>query len=336
MLFLEIALHGTAGRVPLPNCQIVLRASQDRTFVPIAETTTDSDGQFSFTGLSADGTVIYLPGANRQDVHYPGTRIRLEPRRPTAQVQLIAFDAVESPSPLVTRRHEIEVRPGTEFLDIAETLVVENPTLTAYIGQSEGERAPVTLRLSLPEMLEKVTFEREFHGRNFQLLDNSLTTDIPWRPGKQELKFMYRLPADQKHKLFVRLLDRPTDHLVVRVVATDTDKITCNLPPANDRRNGEVTFERNEKGESLPAGYAVELQLGSLPIGFAVYARWTAVVLLFGMMLGTVIVARRGKQRMPAREGVHDLTHKNKRRSQRNSQRSTKRSHVTASSPPNR
>jgi hypothetical protein len=287
-----IALNGTLGLMPLANCPIVLRASQDGSFVPIAETTTDYRGRFSFAGLPADGKVIYLPGANRHEVHYPGVRVHLDSQHTTAHVKLVAYDAVESPSPLISRRHEIEVRLGGEFLEVSETLVVDNPTLTTYVGTPDGEQSPVTLRLSLPEAMVKLTFDREFHGRNFQLAEKSLTTDLPWRPGKQELKFMYRLPADQQHQQLIRRLDQPTDHVLVRVVAGDTSHVTCNLSHKVTGSQGEAVFERSAAGDLLPAGHTIELQLGSLPMGFWDFARAGALVLLCVLLLGTVVVSR--------------------------------------------
>lgn len=316
-----VAVNGTAGGVPLADCQIVLRASENGSFVPIAETRTDSDGRFAFTGLHPDGKVIYLPGANRHDVHYPGVRVRLQPNQCTANVKLIAFDAVESPSPLVIRRHEIQIRPAAEFIAVTETLVVDNPTLTAYVGQATDDRPPVTLRQSLPDKLEQITFEKEFHGRNFRLEERILSTDLPWRPGKQELKFMYRLPIDQKHQLFSRRLDRPTEHVLVRVVEGDDAELTCNIPRAKDGPDHAVTYEYREASTPLPEGHLIELHLGSAPIGFGVYARWTAALLLGALMLGTVRVAYRRRSRSPQHDDLEKTIHRNKRSVRRKSHR---------------
>jgi hypothetical protein len=178
-------------------------------------------------------------------VHYPGPRVRLEPARLTAQVKLIAFDAVESPSPLVSRQHEIAVQPGEGFLEITESLVIENPSLTAFVGLQNGDLPPVTLRLSLPEGFDKVTFDREFHGRNFQIVGGQLTTDLPWPPGSRELKFIYRLPAEQRHSVLTRVLDQPTDQVLIRVTGKDVGRIACNLPSHNGaRRQNEFCKSR--------------------------------------------------------------------------------------------
>jgi hypothetical protein len=160
------------------------------------------------------------------------------------------------------------------------------------VGRSEGDGSPKTLRLTLPEAVERLTFDREFHARNFTLAENSLTTDIPWRPGNQTLKLMYRLPADQRHKLLARLVDLPTYDVRIRIVADDTSHVACNVGDAVLRRDGELTFERRATGDPLPVGYSIELQLGSLPIGFDDYARGTAVFVLCALILATLVFVR--------------------------------------------
>ena len=314
-------MNGTSGGAPLADCQIVLRASQDGSFVPIDETTTDDRGRFSFSGLATDGNVVYLPGVNRDEVHYPGTRVRLQSSQPTADVKLVAYDAIDSPSPLVVRHHEIAVELGAEYISVAETVVIDNPTLTAYVGQGSDDRPPDTLRLSLPEKLEQITFQKEFHGRNFRLEEKNLITDLPWRPGKQEVKVLYRLPPDQKHELIGRQLDLPTDHVVVRVSNVDAKAVTCNLPRSIRGAENEVTFESTG---SLPVGTAIELRLGSMPLGFNAYARWTAGVLLGVLILGTTAFTYR-RQRSGRSAGKREsITPQGNRRPKRSSKQTAR------------
>jgi hypothetical protein len=296
------AVNGTTGDVPLAGAEVVLRASQNGAFVPIAKTTTDAQGWFCFVGLPADKDVIYLPGINRAGVHYPGPRVPLTPEQLTARVKLVAYDSVPSPSPLISRRHEIAVQPGEGFLEVTETLVVENPSRTTFVGQSAGDRPPVTLRLSLPDGIEKVTFDREFHGRNFQLQDGKLITEIPWPPGSRELKFIYRVPVERTYSVFERVLDQPTDHVIVQVRAKDAGSIACNLPKGNSQSGTGTIYEH--RGESLPAGYEINLRLGAVPLRFETYARWLAVAILVVLVGGSAVVVRARRQRPVTESGV--------------------------------
>jgi hypothetical protein len=238
--------------------------------------------------------LIYLPGVNRDEVHYPGPRVQLSRDRPAGRVKIIAYDAAESPGPLVCRRHDIDVQTGEGYVEITETLLIANPGLTAYVGEKPDDRPPVTLRLSLPHGLDKVTFEKEFDGRNFLLHNSNLITDLPWPPGEREVRFLYRLPAERRDISVKRALDLPTGHVTLRVRSDDPDHVVCNLPIATEQADGTRLFEHS--GAQLPAGHEIELRLGALPIPFETYARWGAAGLLGLLMTGVLVKARRRRQ----------------------------------------
>lgn len=298
-----VAVNGTHGQTPLANAAVVLRANQDGAFVPVAETTTDADGRFTFTDLSIAEGLIYLPGVNRDEVHYPGPRVRLTRDRPAARVRVIAYDAAEFPSPLVCRRHTIDVQTGEGYVEITETLLIANPGLTAYVGEKPDDRPPVTLRLSLPHGLDKVTFEKEFDGRNFLLHNGDLITDLPWPPGEREVRFRYRLPAERRDISVKRTLDLPTGHVTLRVRCDDPDHVVCSLPIATEQADGTRLFEHS--GAPLPAGHEIELRLGALPIPFETYARWGAAGLLGLLIMGVLVkTLRRTRESIPDANGA--------------------------------
>ena len=172
-----VVLNGSANRAPVAGAEVVLRARLDGEFQPVAETTTDDQGRFSFEQLPIDETIVYLPGANRDGVHYPGKRVRPSPRRPNVHVELTVYDAVAHPCPLVIERHEIEIRPAPGVLRVREVLVdresgfqhLRRPTCQRDGRMTDSE--PVTLRLAIPSDFERVTFDKEFFGRRFSVVD---------------------------------------------------------------------------------------------------------------------------------------------------------------------
>jgi hypothetical protein len=294
------AVNGSAGDVPVAGAEVVLRASQDGAFVPVAVGTTDDVGRFSFKDLSVDQGLMYLPGVNHVGIHYPGPRVRLTPDQSTAHVRLIAYDTVSSPSPLISRRHVIGVKSGEGYLEVTETVVVENPSLATFVGQALNDRPPVTLRVSLPDGIEKVTFDREFHGRNFQLHDGKLFTELPWPPGSRELKFLYRVPVEQRFGVLARVLDLPTEQVVVEVTTNKSDAVACNLSRAAAHSGQQVSFE--QRGNTLPAGHQIVLQLGAVPLRFETYARWLAVAVLVALVAGSAWAARGWRPVWPANQ----------------------------------
>jgi hypothetical protein len=290
-------VNGTAGRQPLPGTEVVLRANLSSGFEPIATTTTDEQGRFRFGNLALHQRAVFLPGANRHDVHFPGPRVRLDHEHPSAEVELVAYDAVQSPSPLVVRHHDIAVRVDTGFMEITEALALENPSLTAYVGEPQEDRPTITLRIGLPAGFETVTFGEEFLGRSFLIRDNQLVTDLPWPPGKRELRFVYRLPVEQRTSVLRRVLDLPTDRVTLRVTGQDPRRIACDLPAVRSEREGEVEFASD--GPTLAAGRAIELRMGDLPIRWESYARWGSLAVL-SLLSGGVLIRRRWRKLEPS------------------------------------
>jgi hypothetical protein len=295
---LGTAVNGSAGDAALAGAEVVLRTSQDGSFVPVAVATTDSDGQFAFRDLPIEPGLIYLPGVNHLGIHYPGPRVRLTQGDAPARVRLIAFETSASPSPLVCRRHALEVMPGEGFLEVTETLLIDNSSRSTFIGQAVGDRPPVTLRLSLPEGIERVTFDREFHGRNFHLHEGGLISELPWPPGHRELKFMYRVPAEKQHCVLNRVLDLTTDQVAVQVSASRPDQVACNLPRARSAAGNLVVFE--QRGTILAAGYEIAVELGDVPMRFETYARSLAVAVLVALVGGSLWLARWRRLDRPA------------------------------------
>jgi hypothetical protein len=157
-------IEGTVVRAldqtPLSGAEVVLRAKVDGQLLPVAEITADAQGKFRFEHLPADGAYVYLPGANRNGIHYPGPSVRLSSLRRQAQLRLAVYDAVTFPNPLVVRRHEIILCPQPGALQVTESMLIDNPSPACYVGQPAREDAePVTLQLAIPANFEEMWME---------------------------------------------------------------------------------------------------------------------------------------------------------------------------------
>lgn len=297
-----VVVNGSHGNEPIVDAEVLLRAGQDGVLEPVATTKTDTHGKFIFEQVPFDPTVVFLPGTDRDGVHYPGKRLQLNQARPNAQVTIRAFDAVKSPSPLQALRHDFEVAVEPQVMVISETMLVANRSGNTYVGESIGSEPPVTLRLSVPANFDRVTFGSEFYGRRFRIVDHQLVTDIPWPPGERELKFTYRIPLESSGGLFRRPLDVPCSKVSLRVRGADAKKVSCNLPLAQQAGN-ETVFESVNKQRR--AGYTLELQIGKLPLRWALYARWSALTVLGILIFGTVALSRfHNRRSLEPREGA--------------------------------
>jgi hypothetical protein len=288
-------VNASAGRTPVAQATVVLRAELGGDLVPLEETTTDARGRFVFRGL-ATGSRVYLAGANRAGVHYPGPRVQLTPQHPATEVEIPVFDAVGEPSPLVIRSQEITVRPQPGALRVTESLTIENPSATCYVGKPAQEGAePVTLAMAIPPDFERATFHKEFFGRRFSVLGGKLVTGIPWPPGQQKVELTYVVPNGRRRGLWERSVDLPCSRLRLCVETDKTGEVACNLPRTSLDPGRQIVFESS--AETLPPGYAIRLELGRVPLPAVVYGRWLAVAALAGLVGWACLVVRRHRAR---------------------------------------
>ena len=303
-------VDGTHENQPLEGVEVVLRAGMDGDLVPVDETKTDRYGNFVFKQVPLEPTLVYLPGANRDSVHYPGQRVRLDPSDRVADVTIVVFAAVSTPCPLVAKRHDVDVTVEEQVLKITESLLISNPSRTTYVGQSMGNGPPVTFWLTIPKNFDRVTFDKEFYGRLFVVVDHRPITEMPWLPGEQELRFTYRIPLVESAGQFRRTLDVPSSNVRVSVHGADKRLVSCNLPGVSDAPDGQLEFAA--AGQPLARNFAIELQIASLPFPWMQYARWGAVVALAMLAGATVAIPplrrklsdsrqQNGRQRPPRR-----------------------------------
>lgn len=290
---------------PCGQTEVILRARVEGEFAPVAQTLTDADGNYRFEGLPVGADYLYLPGANREGIHYPGRRVGLTRGQPTAFVTLEVRDTIEEPSPLAVRQHEIVIVTEGSAIHVAEALLVDNPTTATYVGRAENAGSePVTLQLHIPSDFERVTFEKERFGSQFQVVNGRLVTGIPWTPGRQWLKYTYTLRANAVPGIWRRALDAPCESLRVRVKHSEAETIGCNLPPVAESPQGEKVFQSS--ADVLPAGHEIRVQLGHPPASWSVYGRWVALLTLLGLIVGAAVVV--GGTRRRARSAQEEVS----------------------------
>jgi len=293
-----LVVNGSTGRSPVPHAPIVLRVADGGSLIPVTETTSDEEGRFRFEGLPILEQVEYLPGANHEGIHYPGARVRLT--GPTASdLTIVVYDTLAEPSPLVAARHEMRLRTEGDAVFVEETILVANRSRRTYVGPPSATDEPeVTLRLSLPPDFAKVTFDKEFFGRQFQLRDRILETRIPWTPGQRELKFSYWASREKLRGHLRRTLDIPTEQLLVVADRDQLLEFAANLPAGRSTGDNEIAFLSRDA--VLPPGHVIELAWQGQFVSWATYARWTALAALLGLVLLTWLLLRRQRGANPA------------------------------------
>ena len=283
---------------PAPRIEVLLRARLDDEFVVVAATESDDQGGFVFSGLPEDEELVYLPGANWGGIHYPGPRLQLDRQRPTATVKLAIRETVAAPNPLVVRQHEIVIQAEAGALHVTEALLVDNPTQRTFVGHSvDDEQLPVTFSLGIPLDFQRLTFEKEFFGRGFSIVDDRLVTSLPWEPGPRWLRFTATVPNDQALRRWERRLDGPCENLRVRVVHDKPGQVRCNLPSVAGDPAGERVFAA---AEALAADQVLWIELGSLPLPWTRYARWGALLVLASSIAAVSLTLKKRQPSPPA------------------------------------
>lgn len=282
-----VVVDGTKEGEPLEGVDVILRAGTDGELVPVAETKTDRYGKFVFEQVPPDPMIVYMPGANREGVHYPGQRVRLDENNRVAHVTIVSFTAITTENPLVAEQHEFDIAVDGQTLTITETLLLSNPTRATYVGRTMGNGPPVTFWLSIPKNFDRVTFDKEFFGRRFLVVDHRPVTDIPWLPGKQQLRFTYHIPLAESEGRFRRPLDVPSSDVRVRVRGASLGEVSCNLPHVHSADH-KVAFASGNG--SLPEFFTLELEIGALPFPWMQYARWLALIALVALIATTFVI----------------------------------------------
>jgi hypothetical protein len=280
-----VAVNATQNGKPLVEAQVILRAGEEGSLQIVAQTKTDRAGHFVFDKLPARPELIFFAGVNHQGIHYPGSRIHLSSGASPSALKLTAFDVVTSPNPLTADFHEVDVEIKKGALEVSETLSINNPSLATYVGEPGSESSPTTLSLSIPDGFERVTFGNEFNGRHFKLRDKRLVTNIPWTPGKREIKFTYLLPADDIKRVLEWSVNLPCTRCRLCVRGENADRFECNLPRLAGPDQATIVFESSEP--TMPADHTVKLELTKLSTPWSVYLRWSAMAVLAGLILVT-------------------------------------------------
>jgi hypothetical protein len=278
-----VVLDGSHDRKPLAGAEVVLSVEEAGERVPVETTTSAPDGRFQFESLPLGNGIVYVVGVKRDGVDYFGDSPHFDNASHLARVTVVAYKATSAPCPLIVRSHDIRVWSEKGALYVSESLRIDNPSQKTFVGESISDMPPVTLRLSIPDDFEKVTFDEEFYGRQFMVLDGRVLTSLPWPPGERTVEFTYVLPINKTFRAIRRRLDLPTEQLAIRA------------PGSADCRTGDLVRQTRSTGNSaeclftasrheLPAGHVIDLELGRLPVPLMHYARWASLLVLVAAM----------------------------------------------------
>ena len=308
-----VANTSSGAAVP---CQVAvnLQVQVHGEFVPFRETISDVQGRFRFERLPVGEGVVYQTGATRHGIFYPGPHIRLTDLQPIARAKLSVCDAVASPSPLRLKKMDVTIRPETGLLKVTESLLLENPLHTCYVGQAVHDGGDlVTLELSIPTDFERTTFDLEFFGRRFAVVNNKVVTGVPWPPGLRQLRYTYVLRNTQEVTQWKRPLDLPCSDVTIHVEGKSPKEVRCEMLRRTTADEQSVVFA--SAGQELPAGQVLQVELGRLPLPWMTFGKWIALAIMLLLIAAAGwLHFRRGNRQSPATASPKTLTARKRRK----------------------
>jgi hypothetical protein len=298
-------IQGTVANMttgePVPcQTEVVLQMQINGQFIPFRDVTSDAEGRYLFKKLPEGKDYLYLVGANRHGIFYPGPRIRLVDPKPNAYAEISVYDAIAKPSPLVLKKMDVTIRPELGMLKVTESLLIDNPTRTSYVGEAATAGAePITLALSIPPDFQRMTFDKEFFGRRFAVWENRVVTSIPWTPGEREVRYTYVLRNTEKATAWRRPMDLPCSDVTIRIEGESPDEVRCGLLTRSQADGNAVVY--TSAGQTVPAEGVLRVELGRMPLPWMTYSKWAAVLILLAI-IGATSWLQFGRRRSEAHQ----------------------------------
>ena len=131
-------------------------------------------------------------------VYYQQMGEVLDATKPNASIEVKVYEVTEKrPAWKVTLRQLMYTRKDSgSGADVAETVIVENPDDSSWLGAPADERGRrTTVSLTLPPGASDIQLERGFHGwccTSFK--DSKLEVQMPLMPGQTTYLFAYSVP----------------------------------------------------------------------------------------------------------------------------------------------
>ncbi len=187
-------VNATTGETA-PDTRIALYAlSPNGEVLQTYTTTSDADGNFTFTSLNADHTISYALEGMYQGVSYasPEPAIFL-PDSPEIELDLPVYETTDDPQGLTQERlHRIiAFEPG--MVTVADVYVFNYSGDRAFVGQLAADGFPGTVKIDVPPNAINVNFQNDF----VRPVDDYYLSAQPIIPGNETLvSVTYNLPIE--------------------------------------------------------------------------------------------------------------------------------------------
>lgn len=302
---------GTDKKTPLAGAEVKLYWAKGQQEQPERTVRTDANGVFRFKGLPVGKDYVYVVGSRHAEVWYNTGRIGLTEKVPTQNVTLDVYEAGPDDSKVRVRSASVmfvQVDKVTQNISVLETFMFDNPTSTTFLPTTEGPKGPMgLLRFSIPSDASQLRPLGELSGRQVIQNDRGFATDLPIRPGKNEVTFTYQIPYRQPDGTysFDMTMPYPTSEFRLLSPKTGPRVSSPQLKPGPPDSLWGDSYQVLTTGK-LPARAKMSVAISQLPVNkFALSPDnrwlWAATGTLLALLLAIALLLwRRASSQAPA------------------------------------
>jgi mono/diheme cytochrome c family protein len=278
-----VVANATTGET-VSGGQVILRAF-DTNFQPTLTLTEtiDAAGVYTFTLSNVMPDWAYLANTRYADLAFSSDVARLERANPTAVLPITVFEATNDPAVVNLDQMHVLLTFTGDRLQISEIYIFSNLSNRVFVGET-GDPEGGTVRISLPDEAENITFQRALGdglesaipASEIVQLDDAWADIFPLSPGRGTLNLIasYELPYDG-----AATLDRPVHY--------PTSNASVIMPSAGVTLTGDGFVDRgiqNMGGNQFAAYTHGEIASGST-LAFSLNGRPTTTLTPEGSMV---------------------------------------------------
>ncbi len=234
-----------------------------------ATTTTDAQGNFTFSGLNPDPSYSYELGIDDyQGAQYTGSTLSFAKDETQKSVDMTVWDSTTSDAAISVEISHIVITPQQGSLMIMEFYNFKNSGDKSYVGTKpvtpDGKKE--TIRFSLPPEATEIEYGMGLMDCCVVINQGALIDTMAVEPGIREISFAYRVNYSGGTYNLARTIDFPTDMINVLIEGEGIKVASENLTSM-----GQIDIEGTPftylAGQQLARNASISTSLSGLPEG---------------------------------------------------------------------
>lgn len=280
--------NGSQDR-PMEKHPVALKQYDGKQEAVIAVDTTDSQGQFQFTGLDSLGQYrlsVFYQTVKYEDIAWS------KPIPGDHPLKVTVWDTTQSDSDIRVAMQHAVLTEGEGRLFVRQIMRVENTGNKTFKGTVPlSENTYKTLAFDLPPGATNVRPGKGFMQCCVGTNGSEFYDTMELHPGTKDLVIHYEIPVEEEQFVFQDKTPYPVDSyvaLIKRQKAKVSSDMLNVLETATDKSFVQLATNQVKEGTVIPIRFSNFLQP---PTDYGRYF----LALFIALIVGGIVVARRGK-----------------------------------------